>query len=76
MCQVLISVAGTHLFTCLNDHALEQSPDENHIIMLTKAVVSQYLTIRLHHIATQHNESQARKRVRHKLTKLILFNHE
>lgn len=76
ICAVLSSVAGTELFTCLNSHVYDQTPEDNHIIMLTKAVISQYMKIRLHHIAFLHNESQAKRRVRHKLTKLILFNHE
>ena len=75
-CAVLSSVAGTDVFACLNSHVFDQTAEYNHIIMLMKAVISQYIKIRLHHIAFLHNESQAKRRVRHKLTKLILFNHE
>ena len=76
ICKVLRDVAGTVLFECLNDHVLDQSPEENHSILLTKSVVSLYFTIRLHHIAALHNDNRAGKRVRHKLTKLILFKNE
>jgi DNA transposase THAP9 len=74
--SVLAAVVGANIFQCLQQHSFEQCPEDNHVVMLTKAVVSQYLNIRLHHIATLHNETHAQRRVRHKLTKLILFNHE
>ena len=63
--SILSSVTRTDVLSVLRQHAFDQCPEDNQVVMLTKVVVLQYLKIRLHHIVTLHNESRAQWRARH-----------
>lgn len=60
----------------LNDHILNQTPTANHLIQLTYLILYTYFRIRIHHKNNTRNEELLKKRVRHKLTKLIHFKNQ
>ena len=62
------------LFISLSQHCLEQDPLDGHIMQLIKLILKKYFNIRLHHITASGNEIQ--NRIRHKLTKTIIFSNQ
>lgn len=71
MNNVCNTFVPTSIFSNLVDHSLEQSFEDNHRILLKKAICKSYLTIRIHHITKQ--EYALRDKIRSFLTKTILF---
>ena len=77
MLSVLEDINISSIFVDLEEHMLEQSIMDNHVLLLVKAVARSYIKIRMHHIAKEFNESIVKNdRVRKKLTKLVLFKHQ
>ena len=77
MLSVLEDINISSIFVDLEEHMLEQSIMDNHVLLLVKAVARSYVKIRMHHIAKEFNESIVKNdRVRKKLTKLVLFKHQ
>ncbi|KFM73621.1 hypothetical protein X975_24708, partial [Stegodyphus mimosarum] len=70
--KVLKSVE-TRTFLSLHDHIYDDEPVENHLI---KAVIFQYLKIRMHHAVACYNESKQRENIRSRFTEFILFKHQ
>lgn len=50
---------GTNLFS--EEHYYDQEPENNHVILLMKAVCKKYFTVRLHHYSKNLNESLHKK---------------
>lgn len=69
--NVLQSLFDTNLFESLREHTYDQTPMENHILHLMRAIVQKYIKIRLHHIAL--NSIDKSKNKRHLFHKLVLF---
>lgn len=61
----------TEIFVKLRDHVLEQSPLDNHLSLLIKAIALRYLEVRIHFIMKKTSQSEERIRSMH--TKLVLF---
>ncbi|KAF2891740.1 hypothetical protein ILUMI_14433 [Ignelater luminosus] len=60
----------------MQDHILGQDLLDNHRIQLIRIIGTVYLKVRLHHEAKVKNCWNKSNRIRHKYTKLILFNKE
>ena len=79
-CTVPIKVLGNlcqkHIFTDLNDHMIDCSPEDNHVFILVKLVSAAYTKIKLHHLAKRATERSNTGNVRRRLTKLILFKNQ
>lgn len=68
---MLKSFLDTNLFNSLREHTLDQSPLENHSIHLIRAIVQNYIKIRLHYITL--NSMDKSKSKRHLFNKIVLF---
>lgn len=62
------------IFLSLSEHCMDQDPLQGHILQLIRLILKNYFIIRLHHINTTSNEVQ--NRIRHKLTKTIIFSNQ
>lgn len=62
-----------NVFSVLNNHILNQTTFDNHIIFLIKSVLFEYFKIRLCHVAKSITASLQINRVRSKNTKLTIF---
>ena len=64
--------------TELNDHMIDCAIGDNHILELiyVYTIVRCYCEIRLHHVAKEKTQPEARVRVRKKLSKLLLFKNQ
>ena len=77
MLSVLEDINISSIFVDLEEHMLEQSIMDNHVLLLVKAVARSYIKIRMHHIAKKFNEGIVKNdRVRGKLMTLVLFMHQ
>ena len=73
---VLGNIQTQTMFPELDEHMIDSSATDNHIVHLTKQVVHCYCTIRLHHLAKQTTQAESGPYIRKQLNKLILFNHQ
>lgn len=64
------------VFRELDDHMVDTAVNENHVFGLIKAIAKSYCKIRFYHLGKEYNQSLIGKRVRKKLSKLVLFNHQ
>lgn len=71
VCSILKRFINTTIFVDLCDHVMEQSPLDNHIGLLIKAIAFRYLEVRIHYI--MNSLSQGEDRIRNMHTKLVLF---
>ena len=55
---------------------VDTAVNENHVFGLIKAIAKSYCKIRFYHLGKEYNQSLIGKRVRKKLSKLVLFNHQ
>lgn len=69
--DVLKSFLDTNLFHSLREHTFDQSPLENHIVHLIRAIAQNYIKIRLHYITL--NSIDKSKSKRHLFNKIVLF---
>ncbi|RXG64941.1 DNA transposase THAP9 [Armadillidium vulgare] len=73
MYSVMQYLSFESMFPSLQEHAKNNSIDENHICLLIKNIISAYLDVRLHYIGKEYSISQKGTSVREKYNKLILF---
>ncbi|CAH0718925.1 unnamed protein product, partial [Brenthis ino] len=59
--KVMNQFIGVELFKDIDFHQYEQSPLNNHVVLLTKSVIEKYLKIRLHFL-TKHAQPKLSKR--------------
>ena len=75
--SVLRTLDLKNLFSSDAEHFEETSSLwTNHLISLTKSIISVYIDIRLHHVAKQWNLSTADTNVRQLLNRTVLFRHQ
>lgn len=67
-------INGNNFFVELNQHILDQDPENNHILQLLNIVLKVYFTLRMHYVNKNKNEFSVR--IRHIHTKLIQFNNQ
>ena len=74
---MMIKILGnlkSSVFDSIKDHQFDNDPEDNHIIKLIKTIITKYLNIRMRHALNTLNNDK--KKVRSKLTKLILFQNQ
>ncbi|ENN78522.1 hypothetical protein YQE_05015, partial [Dendroctonus ponderosae] len=72
--QLLTQLNIEQLFTSLTEHCLEQDHLDGDILQLMRLILKYYFTIRINHVNAPNNKIS--KRIRQKLTKVIIFKHE
>lgn len=60
------------IFDSLKEHSLNQSPLENHVILLIKTISKKYIDIRMHFIAKKSINSSASRRTFY--NKTVIFS--
>ena len=75
--SVLTDLDTEKVFVDLDHHMQETGVMENHVGLLIRSVTRSYIKICMHHLAKQNNQAIVKNnRVRKKLHKLVLFNHQ
>lgn len=49
--RVLPTLISSKIFENLTGHLFETEPGDNHIVQLSKLIIGEYLTLRMHHSA-------------------------
>ena len=74
MNQITLLLCDRKLFTELEDHVKDCDAYDNHILLLTKCVLSVYLEIRLKHACKLMNEQACKSRLQsNKMRKILHF---
>ena len=73
---MLRTIDVKQVFTNLEDHMLDCIITENHIFLLIKVAAKIYCKIKLYHLGKEKTQTISSDRIRHKFSKLILFNHQ
>lgn len=71
ICSVFKKMIHTDIFKDLTNHINDQSPLDNHLSLLIKAITMRYLEVRIHFIMCSFSQREGRIRNLH--TKLVLF---
>ena len=66
----------TTMFRELDNHMFESVVDKNHVLGLIKIIAKYYCKVRLYHLGNETTENLSGKKIRKKLSKLVLFNHQ
>ena len=74
--SVLAGLNLSNIFRELDNHMTETAIEDNHIFALIKRVAKNYCKVRLYHLGKQYSEKLSSTKVRKKLSKLVLFNHQ
>lgn len=74
--EVLSLVSERKWFSQLDAHLLDCDLLDHHIYNLCKQVAEQYVRIRLHHMAKEHNREITKDKVRPVLSRLIIFKNQ
>ena len=70
------SLIDKSLFLQLEPHIQDLPVENNHLILLINQIISAYIDVRVHHIATTETARIQGPRLRSNLTKLILFKNQ
>ena len=73
---VMTNLNASKVFDELQDHMLDCSLQDNHVFGLIKIITRCYCKIRLHHLGKQATDNISGTKIRKKLSKLVLFNHQ
>ena len=73
---VLGNINHRFIFSELNEHMKECAVEDNHLTNLIKLIARNYCKIRMHHLTKEDNARMSGPKIRKKLSKLILFNHQ
>ncbi|KAH9632416.1 hypothetical protein HF086_010809 [Spodoptera exigua] len=66
MAKALPHFIGLDLFDNIKFHQFDQSPLNNHIILLIKAIMEKYINLRLHYLTKSANPTLSKRQVLHK----------
>lgn len=69
--NILQSFININVFEMLQEHSHDQSPLENHVVHLIRAIIQKYVKIRLHYLALNSRNKGINKR--HLFNKIVLF---
>ena len=64
---------STNVFKALEEHMFECSIEDNHVYNLIKRVAKCYAKIRFHHLGDLISSKECGRKIRKKLSKLVLF---
>ena len=73
---VLSNINKANTFPELDEHMLDTTVDDNHVFTLVKTISRCYSRVRFYHLGKSITEQQSDNKVRKRLTKLVLFNHQ
>ena len=71
---VLEEAIDKDVFSSINNHMFDSTPENNHLINLIKCIAKCFLKIRMHHLAKEKTAQVRGENIRKTLTKAILFN--
>ena len=71
---VLEEAIDKDVFSSINNHMFDSTPENNHLINLIKCIAKCFLKIRMHHLAKEKTAQVKGENIRKTLTKAILFN--
>ena len=74
--MVLEEAVQKGVFSSLQDHMFERSPEDNHVFSLTKCITQCFLKIRMYHLAKERTAVIKGENIRKPLSKLILFKNQ
>ena len=73
---VLASLSIPSLFTELDSHLFDSPVGENHVVQLIKSIIKSYCKVKFYHLGKNTTENSSGQKIRKKLNKLVLFNHQ
>ena len=73
---VLSTLKVSSLFTELDDHVFDWTVDDNHAYKLIKKILKCYCKVRLYHLGKETTADLSGEKIRKKLNKLVLFQHQ
>jgi hypothetical protein len=73
---VLSEVGQKSIFRDLAEHMFDTTPDNNHVFNLMKTISMCYIKIRMHALAKKFTEKLTGPKIRKRLSKLVLFQHQ
>ncbi|KAJ8022415.1 hypothetical protein HOLleu_37304 [Holothuria leucospilota] len=73
---VLGGLKPSSVFPDLQAHMTDSAVDDNHVFHLVKLVAKCYCKIRLYHLGKETTSKLSGPRIRKKLSKLVLFEHQ
>ena len=73
---VLSNINKANTFPELDEHVLDTTVDDNNVFTLVKTISRCYSRGRFYHLGKSITEQQSDNKVRKRLTKLVLFNHQ
>ena len=73
---VLASLSIPSLFTELDHHLFDSPVGENHVVQLIKSIIKSYCKVKFYHLGKNTTENSSGAKIRKKLNKLVLFNHQ
>ena len=71
---VLEEAVNKDVFSSINNHMFDSTPDNNHLFSLIKCIAKCFLKIRMHHLAKEKTAEVRGENIRRTLTKTILFS--
>ena len=74
--DVMTNSNTSEVFNELQDHMVDCSLQDNHVFGLIKIITKCYCKIRLDHLGKQATNNFSGTKIRKKLSKLVLFNHQ
>ena len=74
--SVLTTINMATMFKDLDKHMLDTTVTDNHTLTLIKAISTCYSKVRFYHLGKLYTDNMLSDKVRKKLTKLVLFQHQ
>ena len=74
--SVLSTVNMPTMFKDLGEHMLDTTVTDNHTLKLIKTISIYYSKVRFYHLGKLYTDNMSSNKVRKKLTKLVLFEHQ
>ena len=74
--SVLGGIDHSKIFKELENHMLDTPVNDNHVYGLIKTIAKCFCKVRLYHLGKEAAAKLHGKKVRKKLSKLVLFNHQ
>ena len=74
--SVLTTINMATMFKDLDEHMLDTTVTDNHTLTLIKAISTCYSKVRFYHLGKLYTDNMSSNKIRKKLTKLVLFQHQ
>ena len=74
---VMMDLPMETTFSDLQEHMTETGVLDNHVVLLIKAVIKNYVKIRMHHLAKENNQARMKnERCRKHYSRLVVQKHQ